>query len=138
MRAVAIALLVVMAGCVGSGFDKARVVVTSAVKTEGDVEDSIMAAVQAEQKILMDKVVAGQMSVDEANAAYDAWRAKVGRVISALTVLHDALKAAAHGIDTSEALGNKDYSSAVSDVASAIASLVQALTDAGIKIPGVS
>jgi ABC-type glycerol-3-phosphate transport system substrate-binding protein len=137
MRAVILAACLALTAC-SSGFDKARVTVTTAVKVEGDVEDSLLAAVQAKQKDLIAQVQAGKITVEQAQAQYDVWRAKVDKVIAAVTTLHDAMKTAAHAIYGSEALGNKDYTAVMGDMASAIASLVQALADAGIHIPGVS
>jgi uncharacterized protein YukE len=135
---IALSLIGVMAsGCGASALDKARVTVTTSVKVEGDVEDGVLAAVTAEQNALIAKVNAGTMTADQAQAEYDAFRSKVAKVAQALTVLHDALKTAAHSIDAADALGSKDYGSVMADVASAIATLVQALSDAGIHIPGV-
>jgi len=137
MRSLVLLACLALVGC-ASGFDKARVTVTTAVKVEGDVEDSLLAAVQAKQKDLIAQVQAGKLTVEQAQAQYDVWRAKVDKVIAAVTTLHDAMKTAAHAINGSEALGNKDYTAAMSDMASAIASLVQALADAGVHIPGVN
>lgn len=136
MRSLVLITCLALVGC-ASGLDKARVTVTTSVKVEGDVEDGVLAAVEAEKTSLIAKVNAGQLTADQAQAQYDAFRSKVAKVVQALTVFHDSLKTAAHVIDAAEATGSKDYGSAMADVASAFASVVQALADAGVHIPGV-
>lgn len=137
MRYLLIASALLVAGC-ATTIQKAAQTVAVTARVQIDVEDAVEAIDLQTKQALVAKVKAGLMTVAQATAENDAWEAKLAKVVKANRVLRDALKTASHVVDASNAANSKDYQGAVNDVTSALATLLQTLTDAGIHIKGVN
>jgi hypothetical protein len=137
MKALFIACAILLGGCATTVVKAAQTVAVGA-HIQMDVEDAVVAIDNQQKQMWVAKVSAGQMTSDEALKANADWEVKLGKVITANKVLRDALKTAGHLVDAGNVASNKDYQAAVDAVASAAASLLQALSDAGIHIKGVN
>ncbi len=133
-----LALAIAASGCASTGLNRARQVITTSLHVEADAETAVVAADKAEKDSLVAEVKAGKLTPAGADATNSAWEAKLARVKQGAETLKDGLVTASHVVDVVAAGGTGDYQSAITNVTAAFASLVQALSDLGVHLPGVN
>jgi hypothetical protein len=134
MRAISVALLLVLAVGCGTGLDKAKQSVTVAAKLYDVGADELVSADEAMKSALQAKYDAGAITREQAQASFKDWVGKRTKVALALTELKHAVALAGLGISAVEAGQAKDYIGALTNLAKAVSEAIAALGAAGVKV----
>lgn len=136
MRNLLIALAcITAAGCAHGQIDQGRKGVTAAVGVFSAGVEGLESADEAIQKDLIDKFHRGEITADQAKDQYAAWSVKYDIAHTALTALWDALKGAANVLAAADAKLDADIPTAMGKLAAALGNALDALRNAGVKVP---
>lgn len=138
MKRVSLALLALFTvACATTQIDKARQAIVIGVTVYGSGVEGLNAIDESVTNDLIKKYRNGQLTKEQAIAAYEAWEAKYTKAQKALVILWDSLKTAAHVASIADAKLGGDVTKAWGDLLAAIAAAVDALKAVGVTGLGV-